>query len=158
MSIETFQIRAVGRQGNRVEIDIQYGEKNHRVFFETEDFDLHPSRETALALCLFPAMKAGADLEMNGSISPRLLKAIPHLQDVYHCWYPSFKYINLQGVEASPPKKTENNRRVALFFSGGMDCWYSLIKNQHEITDLVLIWGWELNLDDQVSFNKTLSS
>ena len=58
MSIETFQIRAVGRQGNRVKIDIQYGEKIHRVFFEKED--------------LTQKLKNIIDLKINGFPNLRL--------------------------------------------------------------------------------------
>ena len=157
MSNGTFQVLAIGRHGKRVEASIQHGEKNHQVFFESEDFVLIPSRETAAALCLYPCMITGSDLEVNGGIDAQVLANIPRIQDFYHCWDASFQHITLRNVQALPPSG-KKPPRVALFFSGGIDCWYALLKSQAEITDLVYVWGLDIALNNQVLHEKALAS
>ena len=140
-----------------MEVSIQHGEKNHQVFFESDDIDLIPSSETAVALCLYPCMKTGSDLEVNGTIDPQVLRNIPRIQDFYHCWDASFQHITLRNVQALPSSGNKPPR-VALFFSGGIDCWYSLLKSQAEITDLVYVWGLDIPLDNQALHEKALAS
>jgi hypothetical protein len=152
----TFQIQDLRKQGNRVEATVQHGNRTHQVFFESDDIDLAPAREALVALSLYPCMKTGSDLEVNGGISARVLQSISHIMDVYHCWYPLFQHINLCNVQAVPTE-IGKAKRVALFFSGGLDCWYSLLKHQSEITDLVYIWGWEVHHEDRSLFEKDLN-
>ena len=138
MSTPSFIIQDIHKAGKRVETTFRFGAQTHQVFVESDDFDLVPKREMAVALSLYAGMLNNADLEINGSISPRVLAAIPHIQDFYHCWEPSFKHITLRNVQAGAPAG-ERAKRVALFFSGGLDCWYSLLKSQAEITDIIYI-------------------
>jgi hypothetical protein len=157
MTTDTFQIRTMRKQENRIEASVQRGEQIHQVFFESDDFDLSPRWETMVALALFPCMKTGCDLQVNGGLSPRVLGAIPHIQEVHQCWYPAYRRIQLGNVQPLPVPPV-NARRVSLFFSGGLDCWYSLLKHQSEITDLVFVWGLDIPLDNQVLYEKALAS
>jgi hypothetical protein len=59
MTTDTFQIRTMRKQENRIEASVQRGEQIHQVFFESDDFDLSPRWETMVALALFPCMKTG---------------------------------------------------------------------------------------------------
>jgi hypothetical protein len=47
-----------------------------------------------------------------------------------------------------PPAAAQH--RVGTFFSGGVDASYTLVKNLHEIDDLIFIRGYDLPYDDQV--------
>jgi hypothetical protein len=154
---ETFQIKEISKLGNRVEASIRHGERMHLVFFESEDFDLAPVREALVAFCLYPCMKTGCDLDVNGNLSRRMLAAIPHIQDFYHCWDPSFQHVALRNAQPQAPAG-DSPRRVALFFSGGLDCWYSLLKSQAEITDLVYLWGFDIPLSNPALYEKALAS
>lgn len=148
-------IKELRKLGKRVDAVMQHGETIHQVFFASEEFDLKPSLETMVALALYPGMKTGCDLEVNGALSSQLLKAIPVIQDVYQCWYPSFKHIQLLNTQGKPAGMAPT-KGTGLFFSGGMDCWYSLLKHQDEISDLIYVWGWEVHHDDRASFEKDL--
>ncbi len=153
----TFQLGAFHKRENRLEFPVQYGNLTHTIFFESDNLDLCPNTETQIALCLYPCMKTGSDLEVNGIVSPKLLASLPRIQDFYHCWDASYQHITLRNVQAEPPKG-KRSKRVALFFSGGLDCWYSLLKHQFEVSDLIFVWGLDIHLDNQVIFEKTLTS
>ena len=157
-SAGTIHLGDLQKQGNRIELSVQYGTQTHPIFFESDDFDLVPNREAKIAFALCSCMVTGSPLEVNGSISVRLLDAIPHIQDVFSCWYPHYQHIQLASVLPKTANKQGTRGRTALFFSGGLDCWYSLIKHKEEITDLIFIWGYDIPLENTCLFEKTLSS
>lgn len=158
MKADQFQIGELRKLGRRIEAVILAGDKRHEIFFESEDIELTPARETMVALCLYPCMKRGSDLAVNGAISSRVMQNIPLIQDIYHCWDPEeYQRIALADAEAKPMPGV-SSRRSALFFSGGMDCWYSLLKNQSAIHDLVFVWGLDIHPENPILFEKTLAS
>jgi hypothetical protein len=157
MTAELFQIQTIERVGARLEATVQHGERTHHVFFESEDISLFPAREAIVAISLYPSMKTGCDLEVNGDLNGKVMEAIPSIQDLYHCWDPAFQHISLRKVRAVPGQQG-NTRQVGLFFSGGIDSWYSLLKSQSEITDLIFVWGLDIPLSNQALYEKAVAS
>jgi hypothetical protein len=108
-----------------------------------------------LAATLFPAMKIGQPLRINGAISPRFLSATGTIQDILHKWYPEFQKV---AVEADPkiPEVVGHQKDVGAFFSGGVDSFYTLLKHQEEITKIIFVHGFDIWLDDY-AFRKRVS-
>lgn len=155
MGIEGLQIKEIRKRGNRVDAIIQQGEKVSEIFFECEGSVMVPSREALVAVTLFPAMKAGVALEVGGEVSNKMIDSLPIIQDVYHGWFPE-TYQHIEVKKAIHVERMDTKaRRVGVFFSGGVDSWYTLISNQNIITDLILIWGFDIPLDKQALFNQT---
>ncbi len=155
MSDNIFRIQSIQKKGNRVEASVQVGESVSTFYIECDDPALVPSREALVALTLFPAMKDGVELQAGGEISTRLVEALPVLQDVYHGWFPEI-FLHIPVTQATPVvKKNPNARRVGVFFSGGVDSWYTFIKHRDEITDLILVWGFDIPLDKPGLFEHT---
>jgi hypothetical protein len=128
-----YKIQSVEKKGNLVEALLQTGDTSSTIFFECDDTALTPSREALVALTLFPAMKAGAELQVGGEVSQRMLGNLPELQELVHTWIPeNFQYISVTGAEpivknmpgATPgEKEIPGASRVGAFFSswsGGM--------------------------------------
>ena len=138
MTDKIFRIQSIEKIGNRVEAEILHEGKTSTIFFECDDPALVPSPEALLAVTLMPAMRAGAELQMGSEISKRILDSITTLQDIHHTWYPDiFQHIPV--TEATPVERLNPEaQRVGLFFSLGVDSWYTLLKHQQEI-DLVLL-------------------
>ncbi len=80
-------------------------------------------------------------------MSRRLLRSVDRIQDVYCRWVKGAQRIPVEaaGVHEDPPVAGG----VGCFFSGGVDSFYTYLKNRGEITDLVLVRGFDriLNLD-----------
>jgi hypothetical protein len=96
-------------------------------------------------------MQTGEGLDISGPISARLLRATSQIIDIYKTWEPHFTPVCLDGL--SPVDRTrERSGRVAAFFSGGVDSFYTLLKNRDEITDIIFIHGFEIPSDNKKTF------
>lgn len=103
------------------------------------------------ALCnlLLPAMSLGEDLHIEGPISPTLMHRLNIIQDIYLAWRPEYKRIQVTATEIEEEPAGEG---VGLFFSGGVDSLYSLVKHRDQITHLILVHGFDVEISDQNSF------
>ena len=107
-----------------------------------------PPADTALAACLMPAMRSGGTLTLNDRVSPRLLRNQREYQAVQCSWSLAWRYggkpLREVSVTAPPRMPPEGpRRRVATFFSGGVDSWSTLLANP-DVTDLIFIRGHDL--------------
>jgi hypothetical protein len=92
------------------------------------------------------AMLLGEDLIIDDRyyVSQRVFKALPQIQTIINCWNPIFKRIKVHArTSAALPAKSG----CAAFFSGGVDSLYTLVKHQDEIDHLLLINGFDFNID-----------
>lgn len=83
-----------------------------------------------LTFLLIPAMFAGEDLVLEAPVSSKLLSNTQGIVDLIHSWDPRYARVR---VDAAPAAVGEGRGAgVALFFSGGVDSFYSLLKNLDE--------------------------
>jgi hypothetical protein len=119
-----------------------------------------------IAALLLPAMRAREPLEVAAPASDDLLAALPQLQTIYADWMPSTAPVEVkaEGRRTGPTREDG----AALFFSCGVDSWYSLLKAQDRsaigrrspLTHLVHVHGvdidvgeWKADVADEVSVN-----
>jgi hypothetical protein len=102
-----------------------------------------------LAALLTGAMLRGEDLTLEAPVSPRLLEALPELQAIIGAFEPTSRQIAVHAEarahSTSGPAVTPGN---GLFFSLGVDSFYSLLKNRRDhpadartITHLLTLHG-----------------
>jgi hypothetical protein len=106
-----------------------------------------------LAATLLPAMRAGLALEVQGPVSPRLLRALPAIQDLFHYWSRRFRVVPVDASDVQPPESA--GEEAACFFSGGVDSFFTALTQREEYSTLVFVDGIELGLqraglDEQV--------
>ena len=104
--------------------------------------------ESFLAGGILPCMKVGGgQLIAEGDISQKFISALSTIQDIYCTWDTSLHRAEITNVNPVPrPMLTEN--RVGTFFSGGVDSFYTFLKHQDEITDLIFVHGLDIQLND----------
>jgi hypothetical protein len=100
-------------------------------------------------------MKLGQPLQVNAAVSPQLLANITRIQEIFHTWYPEFKIIPVMAKEVKP-NEGNSGPGIGSFFSGGVDSFYTLLKNQETITKIIYIHGLDIWLDD-VEFRNQVS-
>lgn len=113
------------------------------------DTEAIPYPEAALAATLMPAMRAGGRLTMSEPISPRVLRMQREFQGIQRSWSHRWVFDDppLEEVEVSAPirpvKRREPTGRVAVFFSGGVDSWSTILGEEH-VTDLIFVRGTDI--------------
>ncbi len=127
----------------------------HRLGFRTSGEEPGKEEDFLVPLTLFPAMLTRSRLKLPGKLSPRLLSAVPKIQDVFRLWGDEYWGERFQGLvrvplEAEPrTETTERASGVACFFSGGVDSFYTLLKNQEEVTHLIFVHGFDIALENE---------
>ena len=102
-----------------------------------------------LAALLLPAMLSGERLAIDAPVSPRLLRSLPDLQAIFHCFDPRLRLVEVEATTRPAPRQT-SPPALGLFFSLGVDSYYSLLKNQRQhprdeqsVSHLVMIHGYD---------------
>jgi hypothetical protein len=93
------------------------------------------------------------DLPVDG----QLLSNAYQLMQVWSTWYPELSPIALH-VPADEIPFTPDPSRTALYFSGGVDSFYTLIHagetGTEEIDDLIYIHGFDIPIEDEGAFER----
>jgi len=108
-----------------------------------------PEADSLLALGLLPAMTTGRRLLPPGAVSPRLLSAVPEIQNIYRAWdQDRFERVAVE-TRVRDVKPGIPASGVGCFFSGGVDSFYTLLKRREEITHLIFAHGFDMPLEDE---------
>ena len=108
-----------------------------------------------LAALLPLAMQTGEPLTIAAPVSPRLLAALPDIQEIFAGFYSQLRPIAVRAVarQASLPS-ADAEPGVGLFFSLGVDSFYSLLKNVRDhpadartVTHLISANGFDVTYE-----------
>ena len=104
-----------------------------------------------VAALLVAAMRTGERLVLPAPISPRLWRALPEIQAIYAAFDHRAHRISVECEARARPTPDSFEARNGLFFSLGVDSFYSLLKNQREwkvgdaaITHLIGVHGFDV--------------
>jgi len=113
-----------------------------------------------VAACLIPAMANGNDIELDTDVeySPRLLKNLDKLQDIFCQWSKYFnKKLQKVRIQGGIAKELDQGLDQCIsFFSGGVDGSYTLFKNFEEIDLLFFAKGIDMQLNNDELFSQAL--
>jgi hypothetical protein len=127
----------------------ELGDEAHEIFVRSSLPD-PPGADVAVVLTLLPAMVRGGSLQVEAPVDETLVRRIPEIQAVLRAfklagdWTPAEPLgnpVELICPVASPPVRRAD-RRIATFFSAGLDSFAALLRNP-EITDLIYIAGMD---------------
>jgi hypothetical protein len=139
----------VSQDGQRVDGVIQVGDQKYPIYFLTRETTLEPNIEAFLALALLPAMKMRAGvIETDGIISQRFLDGIERIQQVFRSWKPSYGHIELRNVQVQPRLRNQSGKK-GVFFSAGLDSYYSFLAHLEEIAAFIHLDGFDSPLQEQ---------
>jgi len=115
----------------------------------TDGFYLSPNANAVLPIAVLAGMSVGQNIDMNQqAMSPVMLQAVDSVQEIYGTWFKHFskvkfenyRLLNNDSAQSSPPQKT------ACFFSAGVDAFYTLLKNIHQINTIIFLQGFDFGL------------
>lgn len=101
---------------------------------------------TALASVLLPAMALGLPLRVEAPVSARLLDNLGLFQSIFHMWFPSLRVIPVEAPRAEESSIVAASGTAA-FFSGGVDGFHTLRRNLNDVSTLVMLHGYDLDLE-----------
>ena len=138
---------------------IKVGKRRWPINFKSTIALSDATAESLLLLALPAAMRRGEPLRIEAQVSSKLLEQLPKIQDIYHCWEPTLRQVEVIAT-ARPTVSTliqspqSTQPKTAIAFTGGVDSFYSAIRSPDAA--LVYVHGLDVplgnhNLRKQVS-------
>lgn len=107
---------------------------------------LQATADPFVTAALLPSMLDGSDLEVPSDlpVSRYLAANLTELQEIFHCWNPALKRIS---IRATSGDRHPCSSRVGSFYSGGVDSNHTFLRKKDEITDLIVISGFDFDME-----------
>ena len=138
---------ACQQHSNRVEYHIDIFGKTYNPYFDSPRAELSGSVEAAVCMASLGAMKHGLDILITDPVSKTFIANQRRIMGIFTGWFPQFQLPHLQ-AEHVYKVVSEKSGRVGSFFTGGVDSFYTFIKNRSDITDLIYVHGYDVQLQD----------
>jgi hypothetical protein len=119
------------------------------LFYEVAGAKVALSATPLAAMCLPIAMSRGWALRSIAPVSALLLRSFETIQNIYRFFLPGSQRIQIEVPVCEEPAAP--GREAASFFSGGVDSYYTYLKNRNSITRLIFVSGLDIMLS-QTSF------
>lgn len=91
-------------------------------------------------------------IRVEGEASRQLLDSIPLILSAWKSWYPTLREdVAIEPDDVIDSPKT-NVSDVGMFFSGGVDSWYSLLDEDSRdagVDGLITVIGWDIALENE---------
>jgi hypothetical protein len=132
----------INEHGDAVEVSADVD--GFRLWYRTpKAYQVSKTGDAFLVSTLLPAMRQGEELEIdpNLPISPKLLRNVYQLQEIFHSWNP--RELKIIPIKATTSPAQSLNPGVMSFFSGGVDSTYTLLKRATEISHVVFMLGFD---------------
>lgn len=100
----------------------------------------------ALASILLPAMALGLPVTIEAPVSPLFLNNIDTFQAIFANWFAAYRKIEISAPIATDPPIT-GVTGTAAFFSGGVDGFHTLRHHLNDVSTLVMLHGFDIDLD-----------
>jgi hypothetical protein len=126
----------------RLSFPVTHGETQTSVWFRVRNADAAPSGNAALAIALVPAMRAARSLVLAESLSPRLFASQAAIQKLFQEWDNRFNVVQITAPLGEPRQASTGG--TGLFFTGGVDSFFSLLRHREEITHLIVLRGFNV--------------
>lgn len=141
------QVARGQRNGARIDYQIELAGRRYPVYFACSQLELVDDAEAALAMVALGAMDSARALSLAGPVSRQFVDNQRQLMEIFSGWFKRYRPVDIQ-VEAWRETMPVAGSRVGCFFTGGVDSFYSFLKHRAEITDLIFVHGYDVDLDD----------
>jgi hypothetical protein len=106
------------------------------------------------------ALSTGEDVECSLPVDARLLENLEGLLATWIDWYPQFRRPKLIAPRLPFADGGNTESRTAVFFSGGIDSWFSVLRHAPElepaaigtVDDLLTVHGFDIPVDQPQEF------
>ena len=124
---------------------VDLGDKVFDTYFSGSELTTEPGLEAGLALALLPGMRLNRPIHVQGTVSTTFVRGANDFMTVMARHFPEFTPVEIT-ADAFVTAPASEGHRIASFFSGGVDSFFTLIKGQKEISDVVFIHGFDMSI------------
>lgn len=162
--IEVAEVKSESKLRRNLSVYIDGGER-HEIYHESAFFrSLNaqtPLDGQVLSVLLF-AMLQGLPLHVHGALSTQMLRNLEELQNIWVSWKPEiYRKIDIVSDRIVDKKTLSDSPRAISAFSGGVDATFTAIAHKqylpettrYPLTDVVMVHGFDVRLDNQVGFD-----
>jgi hypothetical protein len=140
------------------------------VWFEVPESiasQLNPAATPWLQAVLPLAVRHGESLEADCDVDPVWLQNAKAAMDVWSRWFPELKPVEIRTSGIQAPVSIPNARKTGLFFTGGVDSFYSLLhydrsaaSNPHAklVDDLIYVCGYDIPLENSRALKNKIAA
>jgi hypothetical protein len=144
----------VSQEGHRIETTICVEDQSYPVYFQSQDVKLEPNIEAFIALAILPAMKKKIGyIEADGLISQRFVGGTKKFQRVFKSWKPNYGLVEFRDVQIKPKTREVPGKR-GVFFSAGLDSYYTFLVYIEEVSAIIHIDGFDIPLNELTTRKK----
>ena len=143
-------------------VELNRSRREFRLFYEypLEAAEwLRPCADPFIAALLLPSMHLGDTLSVESKASGKLLSALPNIMKLFRTFDNRLQPVQIS--TAGTEERATTPRGSALFFSGGIDSFYSLIKlsdSPGELSHLILVNGFDVSIRDTALCSKVYAA
>ncbi len=145
-------------KGNKIVVEARITLENktvHTLSFEVDrKFENYIARNANafLPIGIAIGMKKNENLKISGEVSAKLSTNSSKIVE-------QFKQIdnslNTTTIEVAKSLTTEKSgKRIGCFFSGGVDSFYTFLKNKKKVDSLIFVHGFDIKLKDEIFYQK----
>lgn len=125
-------------------------------------FDGELARGDAWLVALFPlAVSLGESLELSVPVDRHLRDNLLEMLRVWRSWYSYVEEVDLH-CQTRPGEGERRRQRVGALFSGGVDSFFTLLRDRdrlhplrrRRVEDLVTVWGYDIPLSRPEAFGR----
>jgi len=138
-------------QKNKLIYQIEVDGSVENLFFMTNKKVIFNNNSSpALLLVILQAMRRRRKIRLNDpNVSDELIRNLDLWMCKFSSWFKIYKPIEISNIAfGSSQAGARNCKRVAVFFSGGVDSFHTLLAHKNEITDLVFVHGFDVHLSN----------
>jgi hypothetical protein len=157
----SFKVNTPQRRSNRVSCVITTDHHRAEAWYRVPEEVNVNVWDPFLIASLLPAMTIGGRIEVAEPVSPKLLGAVPRIQDILLNWN-RHRWLNqprlrMVEVEASVRRPTARPALTGAFFTGGVDSFYTALKHLDQVDALVYVRGFDIDVTDDAANRTALS-
>jgi hypothetical protein len=141
----------------RLSVEVRYPGRfssSERAWFEIPEIfasEATPRGDPWLLSYLPLAVALGHPIETDLPVDQQLIDNVRSLMEIWARWYPGMAPVELQ-VGVAAPSGRQPPERTGLFFSAGVDSFYSLLRTEEigdpHIDDLLVLHGFDFEVDN----------
>jgi hypothetical protein len=137
------------RFGDEVRISLRIGEDTRFATYASRDVALEPNPDAGFAAALPIAMATASSLAVRDGVSRQLLDGAERIQQMLAAWDPALLPVELRCGGGANRVAETSPRGTAVFFTGGVDSFYTLLTRREQIDALVHVHGFDLPLGEE---------